>query len=57
MGRLTALNRPHELAPYGHAAQGNGLAKEEMAKYCGRRRYCGIAAAKDSFSSRMRDKG
>jgi hypothetical protein len=24
----------------------------EMAKYCGRRRYCGIAAAKDSFSSR-----
>jgi 4-carboxymuconolactone decarboxylase len=52
MGRLTALNRPHELELHGHAAQGNGLAKEEMAKYCGRRRYCGIAAAKDSFSSR-----
>jgi 4-carboxymuconolactone decarboxylase len=53
MGRLTALNRPHELKLHVHAAHNNGLAKEEMGEVLLQTAaYCGIAAAKDSFSSR-----
>ena len=50
LAMLTALNRPHELKLHVKGAINNGLTQDEIGEVLLQTaRYCGVAAAEDSF--------